>query len=166
MLLGGNFTQQFPLNATVRNSSARRRSCTGWHHFSCQNHAQNHHPSFMLKLIKHFFALFYKHIVCSLSLQCLLCSQIYGEFFMMFVGDEMVLVVLLFSVSLCHRFRLLCAQTDNGIKLEGQMAVRAQPNKQHSKHLVSQPIMLSAKASLTKPLLCHRRHRASTTRKV
>ena len=25
----------------------------------------NHHPSFMFKLIKHFFALFYKHAVCS-----------------------------------------------------------------------------------------------------
>jgi hypothetical protein len=76
--------------------------------------AQNHHPSFMLKLIKHFFTLFYKHIVWTpspraVSYQCCWTSRFIVNFSWTFVGDEMgvcsstmrlVLVVLLLCIGI------------------------------------------------------------------
>lgn len=75
--------------------------CTGWHHFSCHLHKIIIHL-LCWKLIKHFLHYFTSTLcVVARSLQCLLCQQIYGEFFMMLVGDEMgTCCVLCFLVSL------------------------------------------------------------------
>lgn len=104
------------IHATVSDECNRTENFSqGWHHFSCHLHHQIIIHLFLLKLIKHFFALFYKHIVCFLLTpmfqQCLLfASRFMVNFLWCTSVTRWVLVVLscalFFCQSLCCSFSL------------------------------------------------------------